>query len=46
MALGLAPTQPQEAAIFANLPAGAFTAIVAGKNGGTGVGMVEIYNLH
>jgi FtsP/CotA-like multicopper oxidase with cupredoxin domain len=44
--LGLAPTQPQEAAIFANLPAGAFTAIVAGKNGGTGVGMVEIYNLH
>jgi spore coat protein A, manganese oxidase len=44
--LGLAPTQPQEAAIVTSLPAGAFTAIVAGKNGATGVGMVEIYNLH
>jgi hypothetical protein len=44
--LGLAPTHPKEAAILANLPAGAFTAIVAGKGGGTGVGMVEIYNLH
>lgn len=43
---GLAPTQPQEAAILANLPAGAFTAILAGKSGGTGVGLVEIYNLH
>jgi hypothetical protein len=44
--LGLAPKRAQEAAILTNLPPGAFTAILAGKNGGTGVGLVEIYNLH
>jgi FtsP/CotA-like multicopper oxidase with cupredoxin domain len=44
--LGLAPKKAQEAAILANLPPGAFTAILAGKDGGTGVGLVEIYNLH
>jgi FtsP/CotA-like multicopper oxidase with cupredoxin domain len=43
---GLAPKKAQEAAILANLPPGAFTAILAGKDGGTGVGLVEIYNLH
>ena len=32
--------------IFASLPPGAFTAILAGKNGGTGIGLVEIYNVH
>ena len=29
-----------------SLPPGAFTAILAGKNGGTGIGLVEIYNVH
>ena len=43
---GLAPKNAKEAAILANLPPGAFTAILAGKDGGTGVGLVEIYNLH
>jgi len=43
---GLAPKKAQEAAILINLPPGAFTAILAGKDGGTGVGLVEIYNLH
>jgi hypothetical protein len=43
---GLAPNNAKEAAILANLPPGAFTAILAGKDGGTGVGLVEIYNLH
>jgi hypothetical protein len=27
------------------LPPGQFTAILAGKDGGIGIGMVEIYNL-
>jgi hypothetical protein len=45
-ASGLAPANPLESGIFTSLPPGAFTAIVAGKNGGTGTGLVEIYNLH
>jgi hypothetical protein len=44
-ASGLALTDPKESGIYASLPAGAFTAILAGKNGGTGIGLVEIYNL-
>ena len=43
---GLAPQDPKESGIFASLPPGAFTAILAGKNGGTGIGLVEIYNVH
>jgi hypothetical protein len=42
---GFAPTDPKESGIFASLPAGQFTAILAGKNGGIGIGLVEIYNL-
>jgi hypothetical protein len=42
---GLAPTDSREAAIFTILPAGSFTAIMTGKNGGVGIGLVEIYNL-
>lgn len=42
---GLALSQPKEAGIFVTLPPGIFTAILAGKNGGTGIGLVEIYNL-
>jgi hypothetical protein len=41
----LAPSNPKEAAIFTILPPGTFTAILAGKNGGTGIGTVEVYNL-
>jgi hypothetical protein len=44
-ALGLAPNNPQESAVFANLPGGAFTAILRGKSNTTGVGLVEIYNV-
>ena len=43
---GLAPTNSLESGVFAPLPPGAFTAILAGKNGGTGIGLVEIYNVH
>jgi spore coat protein A, manganese oxidase len=42
---GLAPNNPQEAAIIANLPSGAFTAILADKAGRTGIGLLEIYNI-
>jgi glucose/arabinose dehydrogenase len=42
---GLAPANPVESAVFASLLPGTYTAIVAGKNGGTGVGLVEVYNL-
>lgn len=44
-ASGLAPQAPNESAIFTSLLPGAYTAILAGKNGGTGVGLVEIYSL-
>jgi glucose/arabinose dehydrogenase len=44
-AAGLAPGNPLESAVFASLIPGTYTAIVAGKNGGTGVGVVEVYNL-
>jgi N-acetylneuraminic acid mutarotase len=43
---GLGLSDPNESGIFQSLPPGAFTAILAGKNGGTGIGLVEIYNLH
>jgi len=42
---GLAPSDDREAAIFAVLPPGAYTAIVVGKNDTTGVALVEFYNL-
>jgi hypothetical protein len=45
IANGLAPGNGLEAGIFRSLPSGAFTAILAGKNGGIGLGVVEIYNL-
>jgi hypothetical protein len=42
---GLAPTDDREAAIFAHLAAGAYTTVVQGQNGTTGVGLVEAYNI-
>jgi hypothetical protein len=45
-AAGFALSDPKESGIFTSLPAGQFTAILAGKNGGIGIGLVEIYNLH
>jgi arylsulfate sulfotransferase len=43
---GLAPPNPSESALVLHLPAGAYTAIVSGANGGTGVGLAEVYTLH
>ncbi len=45
-ATGVPPTNDAEAAIVATLVSGSYTAIESGKNGGTGVGLVEVYNLH
>jgi hypothetical protein len=43
---GLALSNPLESGIFTALaPPGQFTAILAGKNGGVGIGLVEIYSL-
>jgi hypothetical protein len=42
---GFALSDPKESGIFTTLTAGQFTAILAGKNGGIGIGLVEIYNL-
>ena len=44
-ATGLAPTNPLESAIIATLDPGLYTAVVNGKDGGTGVGLVEAYDL-
>jgi hypothetical protein len=42
---GLAPTNPSESAIIANLPPGNYTAIVRGKNIIIGVALVEVYDI-
>jgi hypothetical protein len=42
---GLAPRDPLESAVIATLAPGSYTAIVQGVNGGTGVGIVEVYDL-
>ena len=42
---GLAPANDFESAIVATLAPGAYTAIVSGQGGGTGVGLVEAYDL-
>jgi hypothetical protein len=57
-ATGLDPCQPnpgqsmsppgcaQESAIVITLPAGAYTAILSGVGGGTGVGLVEVFEVN
>ncbi len=45
VATGLEPTNDSEAAIVSTLPPGPYTAIVQGKNGVGGVGLVEVYEL-
>jgi hypothetical protein len=44
-ATAIAPTNDLESAILVSLSPGTYTAILAGKNGGTGVGLVEVYDL-
>jgi glucose/arabinose dehydrogenase len=42
---GLAPANNLESAILTGLAPGPYTAIVAGKNSGTGIGLVEVYQV-
>jgi alpha-tubulin suppressor-like RCC1 family protein len=42
-ASGFAPPDPQEAAILVTLNPGAYTAIVSGVGGTTGIGLVEVF---
>ena len=42
-ASGFAPADAREAVIRITLPPGAYTAIVSGKNGSTGVGIIEAF---
>ena len=44
-ATGFAPPNDLESAIDATLPNGNYTAILAGKNGETGVGLLDIYKV-
>jgi CSLREA domain-containing protein len=42
---GLAPSHPAESAVMQIVQEGAYTAIVSGVGGGTGLGLVELYDL-
>ena len=44
-ASGFAPSSPQEAAVYTTLNPGAYTAIVSGAGGTTGVGIVEVFEV-
>lgn len=42
---GLAPGDEKEAVIITSLSAGSYTAILRGAGGGTGIGLMEVYDL-
>ena len=44
VAANLAPVNTHESGIAATLPPGLYTAVLAGRNNGTGVGLVEVYD--
>ena len=43
-AAGLAPTSPLESGMAVTLPPGTYTALLAGLNMATGIGLVEVYD--
>ena len=43
---GLDPTDSRESAVIATLQPGNYTVIVRGWEGATGIGLVELYDLH
>lgn len=45
-ATGIAPPNELESAIIATLAPGSYTIILSGKNSGTGIGLVEAYDLN
>ena len=42
---GIPPSDDAESAILSTLPPGNYTAIMSGKNNGTGIGLVEVYSV-
>lgn len=44
--LGLAPSDGHESGMIGMLAPGAYTAVLAGYQGATGIGLVEVYNIH
>ena len=44
-AIGIQPSDDRESALIAELGAGNYTAVVSGVANGTGVGLVEVYNV-
>jgi len=44
-ATGLAPANERESAIVATLPPGQYTAVLAGRADGSGIGVVEVYKI-
>jgi hypothetical protein len=44
-AAGLAPSDPKESALIITLNPGQYTVVLRGKNDGTGIGVVEAYDL-
>ena len=45
MASGLAPVNSNESALLLSLPSGSYTAVLRGKGGATGTGLLEVYDL-
>ena len=45
LAIGLAPNEPSEAALVQTLAPGVYTASVTAEDGGSGVGLLEIYDI-
>ena len=45
IATGAPPSDPNESAILAGFAPGNYTAVVAGKDGATGVALVEVYHI-
>lgn len=45
IAAGLAPSNNLEAGLAVTLPPGRYTALLAGENDVTGIGLVEVYDL-
>jgi uncharacterized delta-60 repeat protein len=46
IASGLAPSNSLESALIVTLPPGRYTALLAGQTNGTGVGLVEVYDVN
>jgi hypothetical protein len=42
---GLAPSNDLESAIITTLPSGPYTAVIHERNGQSGIGLFEVYNL-